>query len=1366
MTSEGAAIAEPDRDNPAAREQWFRKGRTAPAGQSAAEMRYRAHQQKLRMRAMRAQTAAAQVPAAPNAMSTGWTALGPVSLASNPGNGQDYSWVSGRATSVVIDPTDTTGNTVYLGGGFGGLWRSTNAASGSFGNASGVTWTPLIDNQPTLAVGAIALQPGNATNSLSNVILVGTGEANSSGDSYYGLGILRSTDAGNNWSLISTANSGTYSFKGLSFSKIAFSTSSPSLVVAGVASTFPGEQEGADNLSVPRGVYSSRDAGATWTLANVQGPGGTVTSASASAVVYNASAGLFYAAIRRHGFFSSSDGVNWSRLPNQPGGTLLSSSSCPESMNSTTCPIYRGEFAVVPGRNEMYVWFVDVTATGEVNRGIWQTKDGGSDWTQISTTTIDACGDPGSDGCGVQQGVYNLELAAVPNGSTGTDLYAGAINLFKCSINSANPTCGTKPFMNLTHVYGCLEIAHVHPDQHGVDSMVVGGKDILYFANDGGIYRALDGFTGLTTGACGGTNNFDSLNQTIGSMTEFVSFSQDSGNPAVLLGGTQDNGSPATNQATTSTSWISVNNGDGGYNEINPSNPTEWFTANTDVTIQRCTSGINCAAGTFNLVVSAPQVGGDVGPFYTPYMLDPQATSEMLVGTCRLWRGTSLGTNFLAYSFNFETGTLATCNGSEVNQVRSLAAGGPQDANGISKVIYVGTDGAGPVIPAPVTGGHVFVTSNANGGPAVWQDTTGNINGNGYPVSSIAIDSSDNTGATAYITIMGFTGSPGTFHVFKTTDAGQTWTDFSTGLPDAPANSIVVDAGPTPENGTLYVGTDVGVFSSPTLSANWTEVGPAPAPGASGFIPNVPVTKLRIFNSGGQKLLRASTYGRGVWQFPISVTPDYAMAVDKLQVFSFPNQTTAFTGNLFGLFGYSNSVALSCGTGAPPSCTAPPIGVIPSSGGTAFAINVSGPAVADYSFNIHGIGTDTNSTTHDLPVAFHVVDFSIYSVQPTTVTGIQGSESQPSSISMVGDGQFSEPVNFSCDPASLPPGATCYFAPNPLILNGNTVLVSNFTLGTTSATPLGSYNVITVINSAGAPSPKMTAVTVTVLSGKDYNVALGSQGSTVPGGSATFPITLSSAGSYSGTVSLGCDTFPAVTEFTCSVAPFTVSLSSGQNASATGTVQATANVQPGVYRVRVFTSDATAGLSHSLDTSVAVVDFQFVPTNGVAMVTAGQTATYTLAITPLGPGGFTNSISMACSGLPASATCSFSPSTVTPGATATTVTLNISTKTRLAYLRPLRHFYALALPLAGLLLIFGGVLVEGSRRSKVLLAAAFTTILGLSLSLIACGGGSSGNNIPPPPPPPQGTPAGSYSVTVTASSGPLAHNTSVSLAVQ
>ena len=61
----------------------------------------------------------------------------------------------------------------------------------------------------------------------------------------------------------------------------------------------------------------------------------------------------------------------------------------------------------------------------------------------------------------------------------------------------------------------------------------------MFFANDGGIYRALNGYTDLTTGTCGGTNQFDNLNMTLGSMTQFISFSQSPSDASTLLGGTQ-----------------------------------------------------------------------------------------------------------------------------------------------------------------------------------------------------------------------------------------------------------------------------------------------------------------------------------------------------------------------------------------------------------------------------------------------------------------------------------------------------------------------------------------------------------------------------------------------------------------------------------------------------------------------------------------------------------------------------------------------------------------------------------------------------------------------------------------------------------
>ena len=366
-----------------------------------------------------------------------WSPLGPAPLASDAsGVGEyDYGWVSGRATAVAIDPADPTGNTVYIGGAYGGVWKSTNAACGSFGSASCVAWAPLTDNQATLAVGAIAIQPGNNAN--NSVILVGTGETNSSADSYYGLGILRSANAGGTWALISSDTTGTRSFAGMGFSKIAFSSNTPSIVVAATAGASEGIIEGLANpLTANLGLYYSGDGGNTWRYGNVSDGGAATAPGSVSSVVYNAIAnsglGQFFAAVRYHGFYSSLDGgQTWTRLANQPGGGL-SATACPPNPSSSTCPIYRGEIAVVPGRNEMYVWYVDAN---DFDQGIWESTDGGNSWAQIDDTGIINCGD--QLGCGTEQGSYNLELAAVPNGGSGvTDLYAGAINLYKCEIVS------------------------------------------------------------------------------------------------------------------------------------------------------------------------------------------------------------------------------------------------------------------------------------------------------------------------------------------------------------------------------------------------------------------------------------------------------------------------------------------------------------------------------------------------------------------------------------------------------------------------------------------------------------------------------------------------------------------------------------------------------------------------------------------------------------------------------------------------------------------------------------------------------------------------------------------------------------------
>src|SRR5450755_1739768 len=131
-------------NQPPQRDAWFGHGRVIP-GRSEAAMRYRAQRQKLELRALHAAAPrVAGMTAFPHvAPGTVWAPLGPAPLASDAtGLGvQDYGLVAGRATAVAVDPADGTGNTVYVGGAYGGVWKSTNAGPAS-ANPSSVTWNP------------------------------------------------------------------------------------------------------------------------------------------------------------------------------------------------------------------------------------------------------------------------------------------------------------------------------------------------------------------------------------------------------------------------------------------------------------------------------------------------------------------------------------------------------------------------------------------------------------------------------------------------------------------------------------------------------------------------------------------------------------------------------------------------------------------------------------------------------------------------------------------------------------------------------------------------------------------------------------------------------------------------------------------------------------------------------------------------------------------------------------------------------------------------------------------------------------------------------------------------------------------------
>ena len=837
-------------------------------------------------------------------LNAAWQPVGPNQVASIA-----YGNVTGRVTAVAIDPADSSGNTVYLGTTGGGVWKSTNAA----GPSASVTFAPLTDTLPvfsanagsaaipSLSIGAISVQPANG------VVLAGTGDPNDATDSFYGSGILRSADGGLTWTLIQQSNDGAagpHSFLGLGFSGFAWSSSSPGTVVAAVSQAAEGALVNAANATYSvMGLYYSTDSGATWQMATVMDGSQFVqrplptnseqSSNAATSVVWNPVRQRFYAAVRYHGYYESADGMTWTRLANQPGASL-GMTACPtnpDSVGNASCPIFRGALAVQPVTGDTFTFTVD---RSNVDQGLWQdvcaadssgTNCGNPE--AFSKQLVSAPLEVGSGSTVIAQADYNLSLAAMASAQD-TLLYVGTIDLYRCSLAAG---CTLRNTTNA--VDGCSAPAMVAPAQHAIAALVTSSQPLLYLGNDGGLWRSTDGVNQQST-PCSpdDATHFQNLNGGLGSLAEVTSFAQDPVDPATLLAGLGANGTAATSMASALTPWAQLFSGEGGTVAIDQTDPQLWYVSNgAGVNIHQCTRGASCTAADFSATpIGSTQTANDSSLIDPPWLLDPALPSNVLIGTCRIWRGPAAsGAQWSsANTISRLLGGPQNAACSSTNPVlRSLAAGGPvSDAtaaqNAGSKVLYAGMAGTLDGGLNANSGGHLFSTTTADiaSGTTAWTDlalspvindvsSQYRFNAGGFDVSSLAADPHDPTGRTIYATVMGFSGNGiNAPHLYRSTDAGADWTNISSNLPDAPANSVIVD--PNDAN-TLYVALDTGVYATTQVtncaSANcWSIYGAG--------LPNAPVMQLAAApamatGDGRTGELRAATYGRGIWQIPL-----------------------------------------------------------------------------------------------------------------------------------------------------------------------------------------------------------------------------------------------------------------------------------------------------------------------------------------------------------------------------------------------------------------------------------------------------------------------------------------------------------------
>jgi hypothetical protein len=194
-------------------------------------------------------------------------------------------------------------------------------------------------------------------------------------------------------------------------------------------------------------------------------------------------------------------------------------------------------------------------------------------------------------------------------------------------------------------------------------------------------------------------------------------------------------------------------------------------------------------------------------------------------------------------------------------------------------------------------------------------------------------------------------------------------------------------------------------------------------------------------------------------------------------------------------------------------------------------------------------------------------------------------------------------------------------------------------------------------------------------------------------------------------------------------------------------------------------NDSAAGGMQTADLSGGGPDFSLTSAPGSVSVAPGATASYNLTISPVG-GSFASEVKLACSGLPAQASCSLSPNAVTPGANPAGSTLSITTAASVAAARALRPsrgvpMLAVWIQLQGIGLL-GIILALPKRHGKQLRGRALLLLLiGFLIFMTACAGGTG-----IAPAPQTGTTPGTYTVTVTGSSGSLQHSLSVTLTVK
>ena len=741
-------------------------------------------------------TAADSPLSTPTTFAGAWSLIGPTGLNQPTRDSGHTIRVSGRVGALAIRQDGTR----ILGAAGGGIWVW-----------NGSSWVPKTDNMPSMHIGALAVAPSN-----DNVVYAGTGEGALSGDSYFGNGVLKSTDGGNTWSHVS----GDY-FYGVSISRIVVDPNNADHLYAATLRGRGGNHRTSPVQHSRYGIWESTDGGATWNLLK-QAPQGTNGATDLELDPQN---GDLYASFWGDAIYKSTNGGgSWKTIMNGLPSTPYYSAGLTRFSISLSHPAGQAQATLYAG----FDWY---GSDGKYNQSeVFKSTNAGGSWNQITFPSGSFDKDNPSGYCATQC-FYDNVIEADPT-NPNVVFAAGVYDYSHGAGGIFRSTDGGVTWTNLGY--------DQHPDFHALAFDPSNTQHVM-IGSDGGVWYSPDLGGRASNSDPLSAVDWQDLNRSLSTQT-FTSIATNPTNPAFVWGGSQDNGTEHTFGSTSN--WFDLFSGDGGQVLVNPNDSNYVYGTYYGISPYRdaCQPAGFCFFS--NQYIRNGINLNDRSEFYTPWVMNPDNPSQLFLGTYRLYRTddaqapNSADVRWKPISGDLTTGcTGAAPNGGRGCTISAIGVGGGQ-------AVYTGSE-EGLV--------HVSPDAQTSDNPT-WTDVTGNLPGR--PVSSIAVDRSNYR--IAYVAFDGFNagtvGQPG--HVFKTTNGGQKWKNISGNLPDVPVNSIVLD--PSYPN-TLYIATDVGNFVTYDGGTSWSQLGTG--------LPAVSVWQLSLDPSQpGERTLAAGTYGRSAWE--------------------------------------------------------------------------------------------------------------------------------------------------------------------------------------------------------------------------------------------------------------------------------------------------------------------------------------------------------------------------------------------------------------------------------------------------------------------------------------------------------------------